>query len=81
MVMKFVEVERLPGVKARKKKLRHIFEEFINMNVEIAKFEFDETEYKNARSAYGNLHKHAREHGVPVSVHIRNNEIYFKRRD
>lgn len=79
--MKFTVVERLPEKRCGKKRLKHIFDEFVNMNVQFAKFEFNENEYKHAQSAYGNLHRAAIKYGYPVKVHIRNNEIYFERRD
>lgn len=79
--MKFTVVEKVPNIRKAKKKLRNILDEFMNMNVKAVKFEFDENEYKNAKSCYGNLHKAARNYGYPVNVCKRNGEIYFERRD
>ena len=78
--MRFTVVEKVPG-KAIKKNLRHIFDEFVNMDVKFAKFEFNENEYKHANSAYNNLTRAARKYGYPVNVHVRENEVYFERRD
>lgn len=79
--MKFVVVERLPEKSCGKKRLEYILEEFMNMNVKFAKFEFNENEYKHANSAYGNLRRAAVKLGLPITVRIRNNEVYFERRD
>ena len=78
--MKFTVVEKIPERKA-KKKLAYILDEFMNMNVKFAKFEFNENEYKTASSANGALRKSAARFGYPIKVQLINGEIYFERRD
>lgn len=78
--MKFTVVEKVPE-RLAKKKLKYILDEFVNMNVECAKFEFDENEYKHANSAYTNLRKAAKKYGYPINIIKSGEEIYFIRRD
>lgn len=62
-------------------KLKVIFNEFIAMNVKVAKVNLDPDDYKSitvARSVLGNA---AKRHDVPVKVRLRNGEIYFVRKD
>lgn len=79
--MKFTKVDTMPGRRLSKKSLKPVFDEFMNMNVKIAKVEFNDREYKNASVAYNVLTHAVKRHCVPIKVHFRNNEIYFERRD
>lgn len=83
--MKFVEIESIPEKgkhrRARCKNLKHLFDEFMNMNVKFAKFEFNDSEYISARSAYDILGPTAKRLGLPISIHERHGELYFERRD
>ena len=83
MVMKFVEVERLPenSGRAEYKNNKRMLNEFMDMNVKFAKLEFDSSEYISARCAYDNLHRSIRNYGFPILIHERKGEIYFERRD
>lgn len=78
--MKFTVVKEIPE-RTKKKKLLHILDEFMNMNVKYAKFEFNENEYKTASSANGNLRKAANNYGYPITVRMVDGVVYFERRD
>lgn len=79
--MKFVEVERLPEKRRPKKSLRNLFDEFISMNVKLARVDITERDYKNTMVGYGVMRTAAKRYGAPIKVYIRNDEIYFERRD
>lgn len=83
--MKFVEVERIPkrfeNGRAEQKNYKHVFDEFMSMNVKFAKVEFSSREYISARCAYDAMHPAIKKYGLPISIHERNGEIYFERRD
>ena len=67
--------------KCEKKNLKHVFMEFINMNVKVAKVNFSKFDYKNIDSAYNNLHKGAKKHHFPIRVTRMGDSIYFVRKD
>lgn len=67
--------------KCEKKNLKHVFMEFINMNVKIAELDFTEFDYNSIKSAYNNLHHAAKRHCVPVQIIRRKGSIYFVRTD
>jgi hypothetical protein len=83
MVMKFVKVEGLPEKpeRARYKNNKRLLDEFMDLNVKFAKLEFDKSEYMSARCAYNNMHRSIKVYGYPISIHERNGEVYFERRD
>lgn len=78
--MKFVPVNELPERK-QKKSLKHVFKEFIAMNVKIARVDLTQFDYKSPKVAYSVLGLASKRHCVDIKVHIRNDEIYFERTD
>ena len=78
--MKFVEVKELPG-RTIKKDLVAYVEEFMSMNVKIAKVDFNDREYRSARSAYSSFHKTSHRLGYPISIRMISNELFLVRND
>lgn len=64
-----------------KKKLKYVFQEFINMQVKVVEVNFTEREYISMRSAYNNLQVAAKRHCVPVQVKSVGDKLYFVRTD
>lgn len=79
--MKFVEVERLPETRRQYKSLKNMFDEFLNMNVKMAKVDLTEHDYKNISIGYRVLYNSVKRWDVPIKVCMRNGEVYFVRRD
>lgn len=79
--MTMAKVDTMPAKRCSKKCLMDIFNEFISMNVKLAKVEFEENEYKSVKVADSVLRVAAKRYGVPIKVRMRNDEIYFERRD
>ena len=78
--MKLVQVERVPG-RNENHKLKAAWEEFMGMNVKIAKAELDVDEYKSPSVAANVWAVSIKRFGYPISVKLRKNEIYLIRRD
>ncbi len=80
--MRLVEVTEIP-VCQRKQQiwLRPIFEEFIAMNVRIARVELENEPYATSASAFNAFYKSARDCGFPVYVQMAKGDIYFVRKD
>ena len=80
--MTIVPVENLPEKRPRDyKRIAHIFQEFMKMNVKYARVDFNELEYASVQSAYTNLRRAATDQNRPLYVTIINGEIYFVRMD
>ena len=79
--MNFVVVERMPERRRPKKSLKNRFDEFMNMNVKLAKVDLTENDYKSVKVGYGVLHTAAKHYGYPIEVHLRDGKLYFERRD
>lgn len=80
--MRFTVVdEKVLEKRCKQKQLKYVFMEFINMNVKVAKIDFNEFDYKSIDSAYNNLHHGAKRHCVPVQVTKIGDSIYFVRTD
>lgn len=75
--MKLVAVKELPGKGTSKKKLKALFDEFLNMNVQIARVDLSEHDYKNATVAAQVLGVAVKRWVVPITVTRRGDEIYF----
>lgn len=67
--------------KCKYKKLKHVFEEFINMQVKVAEVNYTKFDYSSMKSAYNALQKASQRHCVPVQVMRRKGSIYFIRTD
>ena len=78
--MKFTAVKELPSTR-KYNPLDVYFKEFMAMNVKIAKVDFEDREYTSLKTAQSTLYNSARNRGYPITVAVRNNEIYFVRRD
>lgn len=78
--MKFVQVEMIPG-RNEKHKLKHAWEEFMSMNVKIAKAELDIGEYSSPTVARSVWTISIKKYGYPIDVRMRKGEIYLIRRD
>lgn len=80
--MRFIVVdENILKEKCKRKSLKHVFMEFMRMNVKAVQVDFTEFDYKSVDSAYNNLHKGAKKHSVPVRVIKNGDSIYFVRTD
>lgn len=62
-------------------KLRPIFEEFLAMDIKVAKIDLDPGDYKSNSVACNVLRVAAKRHDFPVKVRMRNGEVYFERTD
>lgn len=78
--MKFVEVKELPG-RRKYNPLDVYFKDFMAMNIKIAKVDFEGNGYKSMKTAQSTLYNSAKKRGYPITIVVRNNEIYFIRRD
>lgn len=82
--MKFVEVTKLPETRPNKKNRRGVtrdkLDEFMSMNVKVAKVVYDNA-YVNSISCYNTLLQTAKRCVIPVTVKMRNGEVYLIRRD
>lgn len=61
--------------------IRSQIEEFMAMNVKVAKVTWTSIEYKDYKSCYQALHKAVDRGGYPVQVLTRNEEVYIIRKD
>lgn len=77
--MRFTKVQNIPDALNAKFKLERVFDEFMQMNIAIARV--DDYDHKSVNSAYNGLHKAAKRWHVPVKVVKRGEEIYFVRTD
>ena len=78
--MKFVKVDKVPGKKANHS-LRHYWEEFMHMNIKVAKAEIGVQEYKSPDVARTTWAASIKRFGYPIDLTIRKGEIYLIRRD
>lgn len=82
--MKFIEVTELPKTNPNKKNRRGVtrdkLDEFMAMNIKIAKVVLG-GDYINSISCYNTMSKTARYGCYPISVKMRNGEVYLIRRD
>lgn len=78
--MKFVEVEKVPGLQ-KYHPLKSKWDEFMAMNVKVAKVDLDENEYSNIEVARATMAISVKRMGYPITVTRRQNEIYLIRRD
>lgn len=82
--MKFVEVAELPKTNPNKKNRRGVtrdrLDHFMTLNVKMAKV-IPNGEYTNNISCYNTLLQSSRAGSYPISVKMRNGEVYLIRRD
>lgn len=77
--MNFIKVESIPS-KAINYGLEAKFNEFLSMNIKIAKVAYG-GHYKNSSTAANVLGNGVRRWGVPIKVMRRGNDVYFVRTD
>ena len=78
--MKFVQVEMVPGPRENHR-LKDAWEEFMGMNVKVAKAILDVNEYKSPQVAQSVWTVSIKRFGYPINVMRRNGEVYLVRRD
>lgn len=78
--MKFVEVKEVPG-RTIKKNLYGYLNEFMVLDIKVAKVEFNKMEYKNTITAYQCLHRAIKRQRLPLTIIKRNDEIFLVRND
>ena len=78
--MRFVEVEEVPRRNA-KKHLQGYLQEFMNMNIKVAKLDFNEREYKSPSIARSVIAIAIKKSGLPSTITKRGDEIYLIRND
>ena len=78
--MKFVEVKEVPGMR-KYHPLKNKWDEFMAMNVKVAKVDLSEHDYKSAAVAHSVMSISIKRFGYPITVTRRGDEIYLIRRD
>lgn len=82
--MRFHEVKEIPygrGNDRKMMKLQAELEEFVAMNIPIARVSGWDKQYKTIKSAYESLRKAAIRWSLPIDVTTRKGEVYFIRTD
>jgi hypothetical protein len=79
-VMKFVEVKEVPN-KRNYNPLRSKWEEFMAMNIKVAKIDFEGRNYSSVEGARATMAISVKRAGLPITVTRRGDEIYLIRRD
>lgn len=82
--MKFIKVDEVPGVVNMGRinhRLKADWQEFMDMNVKIAKVDLTQYNYKNVITARQVIGKSIQKWGYPIDVFKRKDEIYLVRRD
>lgn len=75
--MKLVVVKELPPARKQKKSLKAIFDEFLSMNVQVARVDLSEHDYKDSKVANTVFKTAVKRWCVPITVVKRGDEIYF----
>lgn len=65
------------GRRQRKKEVTKILEDFVNSKSEVARIDFDETDYVSALSCCQALRNAINKYKRAVRVHIRGNSVYL----
>lgn len=84
--MYYEKVEHIPK---RRKKRKHFkkknvveyLDKFMALNTKYAKLVFDEDDYSNASSAYGSFYTAIDRDRYPITLSVREGELYFTRTD
>lgn len=80
--MKFVEVKEIPKtLREGKYCLKHYWEEFMKMDVKVARVDLSDHDYKTVKNAQTTFLASIKRYGYPISASIRGGEIYLVRRD
>lgn len=80
--MKFIKVDQVPGIdKKNYNKLKNDWQEFMDMNVKIAKVDLTQYNYKSVLVASQVMSKSIKRFGFPIDITKRKDEIYLVRRD
>lgn len=78
--MKFTAVKEVPGNRTYNP-LKSKWDEFMAMNVKVAKVDLDEKEYCSIEVARSVMSVSIKHFGYPITITKRGNEIYLIRRD
>lgn len=78
--MNFVEVKEVPR-KTFNMDLANRLEEFMKLNIKVAKVDFSKNEYKNVTSAQGSFKQAITRKCLPITATVRNGELYLIRND
>lgn len=78
--MRFVKVEEVPN-RERRHRLKDYWEEFMSMNIRIAKADLDIGEYASPEVARSVMANSIKRFGYPIDLHRRGKDIYLVRRD
>ena len=78
--MKFTKVNEVPSRKHHKN-VRGFLEEFISRNIEVARVDLHEDDYKNPAVAQRCLQLAAKRACLPIRVSYRGDKVYFIRTD
>lgn len=78
--MKFTVMEELPR-KREYNPLGKYLEEFMRMNVKVARVDFDAHEYASAKVCQTTLYTSIKRRALPIKTSVRNNEVYLIRTD
>lgn len=82
--MKFVKVDKLPESNRRYTsayKVEARIQEFMNMNIKIARVDYNESDYKSIKTAYTGFKNACKRYVAPIDVKVVNKELYLIRRD
>lgn len=75
--MKLIPVEILPKKRANRKGLQDFIEEFCNGEIKMARVDFSDNDYKDAKSCYSSIYKAIWRSKRPVKVIMRGNEVFL----
>ena len=82
--MKFVKVDKLPEqshVYTPTYRVEARITEFMNMNIKIARVDYNESDYRSIKTAYSGFKNACKRYVAPIDVKVVNNELYLIRRD
>lgn len=77
--MKIVEVKEIPRRRTHKHNLIDFLEEFMDSDMHSAKVEFTSDDYCSVISCYKNMFRSAKDHGFPIKVLLRSDNVYLEK--
>jgi hypothetical protein len=75
--MTIIEVKEIPKRRTAKHNLVDFLEEFMKSDIRSAKIEYDSYDYSSYKSCYANMHRAAKQHGFPIKVLLRSENVYL----
>ena len=80
--MRFVEVNELPEhIRSTKSNFKHRLDEFMAMNIKVARVEFDSSEYNSRESCRGAFVSACKRYSYPIRAVGINGDVYLIRKD